>query len=201
MTATSQLHGTPMELYALHLKKLSIMIDMWSSWINSVSLNESGIEPALDKQIYRTSEIGLSQPNRLLYIHVVVNYVIIIKCQSHNYVILTNQLLFFSIQERYMCKYLDVQKTIHASRRKHPGFGSQFVLFVKGRGCIDKESGVPPPAYNCKHVHMYIVMLTNKVKYADRTSHTHRCASCRLKLYSYVAQFSSEHIHTEAYLN
>ena len=39
------------------------------------------MELTFDNQIVRTSKIGLAQPNRPLCIHVIVNNMIIIKCQ------------------------------------------------------------------------------------------------------------------------
>ena len=44
------------------IKKLSIPIDMWMCWINSVRMKKNGISPVLDNQMVRTSEIVLSQP-------------------------------------------------------------------------------------------------------------------------------------------
>ena len=48
----------------------------------------------MDNLIVRTSEIGFSQPNRSLCIHMIVNNVILIKCQNHNYLILTHWVLW-----------------------------------------------------------------------------------------------------------
>ena len=48
-------------------------------------MKEYGIDLILHNQMIRVSEIGLSQPSRLLCINVAVDKVIIIKCQSHNY--------------------------------------------------------------------------------------------------------------------
>ena len=56
------------------------------------------------------------------------------------------------------------------------------VSFVKGRGCNNKSSVLPPPEYNCKHVHMCIVVLTYDVLYTNVISHADRCASCVIEL-------------------
>ena len=52
------------------------------------------------------------------------------------------------------------------------------VSFQKGRRCNDKSLVFLQLANNCKHVHMDIAMLTDKVIYAKRISHDYRHASC-----------------------
>ena len=73
------------------LKELSIVIDSWLCLINSIMVKESSMDPTLENQIVQTSEIGPSQPNRSLSIYVIVNNMIIIEFQSHDYLILTFQ--------------------------------------------------------------------------------------------------------------
>ena len=41
-----------------------------------------------------------------------------------------------------------------------------------------ESSVVPPLAYNCKHVHMYIVVLTPKVIYVNIINHAYRHTVC-----------------------
>ena len=72
------------------LKELSIATDIRLCWINFVWMKEFGTDITQNNQLVRASEIGPCQPNRMLCIHVAVNNMIIIKGQSHNYLILTN---------------------------------------------------------------------------------------------------------------
>ena len=58
------------------------------------------------------------------------------------------------------------ENTMQVSSRKCQGFGLQCV-FMKEKGCNDKSLVFPPPVYNCKHLHLCIVALTNKVIYDD----------------------------------
>ena len=59
------------------------------------------------------------------------------------------------------------------------------VSLVKGRGCNDKSTVFPKLIYNFKHT--CIVVLNNKVMYANVVSHTHRHASY---IWSCVASYS-----------
>ena len=71
-------------------------------------MKESEMDPTLDNQIVRASEIGLSQPNGTLCINIVVNKLIIIKDQSHNYIILTCWVPWPRCKNA--CKWWDVWK-------------------------------------------------------------------------------------------
>ena len=60
---------------------------------------------------------------------------------------------------------------------------ADMVPFVKIRGAT-MRLWCPPPIYiyNCKHVYMFIVVLTNKVRYANVISYAHRHAISVYKL-------------------
>ena len=62
-----------------------MVIDMQPFWINNIRMKEFGTNQKLGNQIVSTSEIDLSEPNLSLYIHVIIDNVIVINCQSHNY--------------------------------------------------------------------------------------------------------------------
>ena len=155
------------------------MIEVWPCWINSIRMKQCGLDPILDNQIVRTSKIGLSQPHSSLCICVVVDSVIIIKCQSHKY---QNLVLLSTIAGIIGQVYVQMprhSKTSCMLAVETIKALADNVSFVKGRGCNDKEFGVPPPIYNCEHVHMCIAVLTKKVIYANIINHAHRqCHLC-----------------------
>ena len=132
-------HRTPIELAHYTLQKLSIMIEMWPCGINSVRMKESRRNPTI---IVSTSKIGLSLPNSLLCIHVVVGIVAIIKWQIHNLLVLTHQVPSL-IQRRVHAKAKMFKNIIHANSRKCQGLVNN-VSLVRGRGCNDDEFGVSP---------------------------------------------------------
>ena len=55
-------------------------------------------------------------------------------------------------------------------------------IMLNINNCNDKSLVFPPPVYNSKHVYMYIVVWTNKIIYANVTSHAHRHTSWVHKL-------------------
>ena len=136
---------------------------MGSVLVNCTWMKESGKDPTLENQIVRATKIGPCQPNEILCIHPVVNNMIIIKGQNHNYLILTCQVLWPRCKMHANTKIF--VNPIYASHRKCLGFGWQ-CIFVKGRGCNDKSlhrTGVTPSISNIKHVHMCIILMTNRV--------------------------------------
>ena len=134
-------HGMPMVLDPIMpSNKISIGIDMWPCWVNDIRMKKHGMDPSLDNQLVRTSKIGLSQTNWPLCILVVVDNVIIIKWQIHNY--LNCVLLSTIIANQCGCKCTNAktfENIMYVSSKKHQGFGQQSV-FCKKRGCIDKSS-------------------------------------------------------------
>ena len=160
------------------LKQCSIVIDMQPCWINSIRMKECGMDPTLDNQIFKTSKIGPSQPNWLLCIHVVVDNVIIIKCKGHNFLQCIPLNTIAASHHRSISRNAKILENImHFSSRKCYGLIQQCV-FVKGRGCNDKEFSDQPLWYNCKRVHMCITAMMNSVIYNDVISCAHWYAGC-----------------------
>ena len=113
------------------LKEHSKMMGIGLCWVNSIRMKESGMDPTLDNQIVRASEIGAFQINGTLCIHVAVDNMIIIKNHSHNDLILTCGVPW---PRWKMCLNAEMFKNmIYISHRKHQGFSQQCV-FVNGRG-------------------------------------------------------------------
>ena len=54
--------------------------------------------------------------------------------------------------------------------------------------CKEMSLVFPPLIYNCKQLHMCIIVLTNKVIYGNVIHHSQRHTSCVHNLYSFVAQ-------------
>ena len=119
--------------------------DIWVCWINTIRMEEHRIDPILDNQIVRTNKLGLSWPKRSLCIHVVVDNMIIIKCQSHNYLNLVPLSTVTGIIGKAYVQTPRHLKISCMSAVKRIMVLANNVSFVKGKGCNDRHLLLPPP--------------------------------------------------------